>query len=100
MKTSIRIALCLVVLAAVSSQTRGQEKVTTTITILVPEKGEEETTVKVNGKKLDGEGTRRTYKASLEKGKEVKFALEALIVPNNYTKITRKKEITLKGGEN
>ena len=100
MKTSLRIALCLLVLAGVATRGVAQEKIVTTITILVPEKGQEETVVKVNGKQLDGDGTTRVFKTSLDKGKVFKFKIEALIEPNNYTKITRKKEITLKGGEN
>ena len=99
MKNSICITLGLLVVAGVSTRNIAQEKATTEITILVPEKGHEETEVKVNGKKIDGEGDTRTYKAALEKGKEFKFKVEALIQPNNYTKITRVKEITLKGGE-
>src|SRR4030095_11009086 len=67
--------------------------------ITVPEKGQSETIVKVNGKQIDGEGDTRTYKASLEKDKEFKFKAKALIEPNNYTKITRFKEITVKGGD-
>ena len=59
-----------------------------------------ETIVKVNGKQLDGDGATRVFKTSLDKGKVFKFKIEALIEPNNYTKITRVKEITLKGGEN
>ena len=99
MKNSICITLGLLVVAGVSTRNIAQEKATTEITILVPEKGHEETEVKVNGKKIDGEGDTRTYKAALEKGKEFKFKVEALIQPNNYTKITRVKEITLKGGD-
>jgi uncharacterized protein (TIGR03000 family) len=99
MKNSICITLGFLVVVGVSARNLAQEKATTEITILVPEKGHEETEVKVNGKKIDGEGDTRTYKASLEKGKEFKFKVEALIQPNNYTKITRVKEITLKGGD-
>jgi uncharacterized protein (TIGR03000 family) len=99
MKISIRIGLCLVVLVGASPWYSAQEKATTEITILVPEKGHEETEVKVNGKMIDGEGDTRIYKASLEKGKDFKFKIEAMIQPNNYTKITRVKEITLKGGD-
>lgn len=102
MKTSIRIALCslFVVGTATCSTAQDKDKVLTEITIIVPEKGQEETVVKVNGKKLDGEGAKRTYRAALEKGKVVSFKIEALIEPNNYTKITRRKEVKIKGGEN
>jgi len=100
MKTAFRIAVCVLAVAALASPSCAQDKVQTEITILVPERGQEETIVKINGKQLDGEGPKRVYKTALEKGKEVVFKIEALVEPNNYTKITRRKEIKLKGGEN
>src|SRR5262249_18476875 len=106
MKTPIRIASCLVILTCLVAVHGGQEKVTSEITVLVPEKGQEETIVRIytpknkEGKKYDGEGGTRTIKLSLEKDKEYKFKIEAFIEPNNYTKITRYKEITIKGGDN
>ena len=100
MKTSIRIALCLLVLASLVAVNGAGEKATSEITILVPEKGQDETKVKINGKKIDGEGGTRVFKASVEKGKDVKFKIEVDIEPNNYTHIFRTKEITIKGGDN
>ncbi len=100
MTRSIRFALCPLILLSVAAFSGAQEKINSTITILVPEKGQEETVLKVNGKVIDGDGGTRVYKTSLEKGKEAKFKIEILVEPNNYTKITRRKEITLKGGEN
>jgi uncharacterized protein (TIGR03000 family) len=99
MKNLTRITLCLVVLFGLSTWNDAQEKVASTITITVPERGHAETILKINGKTIDGEGATRTYKAAIEKGKEAKFRVEALIEPNNYTKITRFKDITLKAGE-
>jgi len=99
MKTPPRFGLCLLFLVALTAAAVGQEKAESTVTILVPEKGHEETVVKVNGKKLDGKGGERTYRAALEKGKELKLNVEALIEPNNYTKITRLKTVVVKGGE-
>ncbi|MSQ96206.1 MAG: TIGR03000 domain-containing protein [Gemmataceae bacterium] len=100
MKISTRIALCLVLFLGLSAWNIAQETSPSEITITVPEKGHSETVVKVNGKEVKGEGDTRTFKAKLEKGKEFKFKIEALIEPNNYTKITRFKEIKLKGGDN
>jgi uncharacterized protein (TIGR03000 family) len=100
MKTLTRIAVCLAFLTALATPSFAQEKVPTEITILVPEKGMEETKVKVNGKELDGEGGTRVYKINLEKDKEYKFDIEAFIVPNNYTEITRKKQLILVGAKN
>jgi len=100
MKTASRITLCLFLLVGLSSANWAQEKAQSTVTILVPEKGQEETIVKVNGKEVKGEGDTRTFKGSYEKGKDVTLKIEVLIEPNNYTKITRRKEVTFKGGAN
>ncbi len=100
MKTATRIFLCFALLVAFSTWNLAQEKAVSTLTITVPEKGQEETVLKINGKVVDGEGVTRTYKANVEKGKDVSFKIEALIEPNNYTKITRIKEVTVKGGDN
>lgn len=100
MKTASRVMICLVLLVSFSAWNVAQEKAVSTLTITVPERGQEETVLKINGKVVDGDGGTRTYKANVEKGKDVKFKIEALIEPNNYTKITRTKEITIKGGDN
>ena len=99
MKTATRLFAVLAVVFACTVLTQGQEKAKSQITIVVPEKGHAETVVKVNGKKVTGKGAERTYSLNLDKDKEAKVTVEALIEPNNYTKITRTKQITLKGGE-
>jgi uncharacterized protein (TIGR03000 family) len=99
MKITVRFALCLALFLSFSAWNIAQEKAISTITILVPERGQDETKLKVNGKKIDGEGGKRTYKAALEKGKEFKFKIEVDIEPNNYTHIFRTKLITIKGGD-
>ncbi len=99
MKTALHLTLCLLVVIGFSGVNVGQEKTTSTVTILVPEKGQEETVLKINGKLIEGEGGTRTYKAAGEKGKEIKLKVQVLIEPNNYTKITRRKEVTFKAGD-
>jgi uncharacterized protein (TIGR03000 family) len=99
MKPLPRLALGLLVLVALTASSVGQEKAPSTLTILVPEKGHEETVVKVNGKKIDGKGGQRTYRFSIEKDKKATLTVEALIEPNNYTKITRKKTVVVGAGE-
>jgi uncharacterized protein (TIGR03000 family) len=99
MRASIRIGLSLVLIAGLVACNTAQEQATSTITIKVPEAGHAETVVKVNGKEVEGKGASRVYKAAVDKGKEHKYKVEALIEPNNYTKITRYKEITLTGGD-
>ena len=99
MKTALRIPLCLLVVICFSGVNLGQEKVKTNVTILVPEKSYEETILKVNGKLIEGDGGSRAYEAAGDKGKDVTIKIEILIEPNNYTKITRKKEVTFKAGD-
>lgn len=78
----------------------GQEKKAATIKIAVTESTFKPTIVKVDGVEIKGaDGTRIFTTPALEAGKEYKFAVEALIEPNNYTKITRPRVVTLKAGE-
>ncbi|MBY0455849.1 MAG: TIGR03000 domain-containing protein [Gemmataceae bacterium] len=88
------------VFAALVGVACAQDKKTATITITVPEAGYKETVVKVDGAEVKGKGATRTFTTgALEAGKEFKFKVEALIEPNNYTKITRTKEVTVKAGD-
>jgi uncharacterized protein (TIGR03000 family) len=87
-------------LAALIGAACGQEKKAATIKITVPEKGYMETEVKVDGVVVKGEGASRTFTtAPLEPGKEYKIKVEALVQPNNYTKITRPREVVVKAGD-
>lgn len=123
MKTLVRLAICVPVLIVAFTWSSAQdEKTETSITILVPEKGHAETAVKVMSeapfggakktdikskegsvekyvKVLEGTGDTRTFKAALPKGKNFTFEIEAEIQPNNYTRIFRTKQVTLKGGD-
>jgi uncharacterized protein (TIGR03000 family) len=99
MHTMTRLALGLLLLAGLATRGAAQDKAATTVNILVPERGHSETVVKVNGKTVEGEGDKRVYKATLAKDKETILKVEALVVPNNYTEITRFKEVKVKGGD-
>ncbi|MBP3960776.1 TIGR03000 domain-containing protein [Gemmata sp. G18] len=88
------------VAAALVGVACAQEKKSATVTITVPESGYKETIVTVDGVELKGTGATREFTApNLEAGKEYTFKVEARIEPNNYTKITRPREITLKAGD-
>ena len=93
--------LCVgLVVAALVGAACAQEKKSATVTITVPESGYKETIVTVDGVELKGTGATREFTApNLEAGKEYTFKVEARIEPNNYTKITRPREITLKAGD-
>ena len=78
----------------------AQEKKAATIKITVPEKGFAETELKVNDVVVKGNGANRTFTTEpLEPGKEYKFKIEGLVQPNNYTKITRTREVIVRAGD-
>ncbi len=96
----MRILCVGFVFAAFIGLACAQDKKTATIKITVPEAGFKETIVKVDGVEVKGTGTSRTFTtAALEAGKDYTFKVEALIEPNNYTKITRPREVTVKAGD-
>lgn len=95
-----RLSFGFVALALVVGAACGQEKKAATITITAPESGYKDTIVKVDGTEVKGaKGTYTFTTPALEAGKEYKFKVEALIEPNNYTKITRPREVTVKAGD-
>jgi uncharacterized protein (TIGR03000 family) len=95
------LSVGLVAAALYAACANAQEKKVAVLKIEVPESGFKDTIVKVDGVELKGTGTSRTFTTpALEVGKEYKFKVEALIEPNNYTKITRPREVTLKAGDN
>lgn len=94
-----KLCVGLVVLALIGAAC-GQEKKTATITITAVETGFKDTVVKVDGVEVKGkDGTWTFTTPGLEPGKEYTFKVEALIEPNNYTKITRPRAVTLKAGD-
>ncbi len=94
-------ALCVgFVVVALVGAACGQEKKVATITIKAPGTGHSDTVVKVDGVAIKGaDGTWTFTTPALEAGKEYTFKVEALIEPNNYTKITRPREVKLKAGD-
>lgn len=94
-----QLCVGLVVVALVGAAC-GQDKKSVTITITVPESYNKDTIVKIDGVELKGTGETRTFTSpALDAGKDYKFKVEALIEPNNYTKITRPREVTAKAGD-
>ena len=78
----------------------AQDKKAATITIKAPATGYKDTVVKVDGAEIKGNGGTWTFTSpALEAGKEYKFKVEALVEPNNYTKITRPRQVTVKAGD-
>jgi uncharacterized protein (TIGR03000 family) len=82
------------------------EKKTATIKIKVPDPSHKTTELKVQRKGakkaslIDQEGPERTFVTkAIEPGKSVEYEFQALIEPNNYTKITRKRTVIVKAGD-
>lgn len=78
------------------------DKKPATIKILLPEPGK--VSLKVEGKDLESndkvkDGQRVLVTPELEPGKTYTYKIEAKIEPNNYTTITRVREITFKAGD-
>ncbi|VTR93900.1 Uncharacterized protein OS=Chroococcidiopsis thermalis PCC 7203 GN=Chro_0526 PE=4 SV=1: Methyltransf_26 [Gemmata massiliana] len=97
---TVRVGAVGFVVVALIGVACAQDKKPAVITITVPERGYKETVVKVDGDEVIGTGATRTFTTpALEAGKEYTFKIEALIEPNNYTKITRPREIKVKAGD-
>jgi len=76
------------------------EKVQSKIIVLVPERGHEETKLTISGAATEQSGEERKFMTPpLDKGSTYTYTFQALIVPNNYTKITRTKSVTFKAGD-
>jgi len=87
-------------LLLLSGSALAEEKKTSTIKILLPERNYKEPTVTVEGVLTKSTGSTRSFTTPpLEVGKSYNYKVEALIEPNNYTKITRPREVSFKPGE-
>ena len=93
------IAVALVV-PATAQEKKGAAA---TIKLLIPERPTK-TEVTIEGKKLDEpaglkDGTRVFTTPDLEPGKTYAYKIVCVVVPNNYTRITRTREVTFKAGD-
>jgi uncharacterized protein (TIGR03000 family) len=97
-----RLVAVVVVLAAglVAVGQNQPKKAPATIKLLLPES---QAKIKVEGKELEEkaakDGVRVLVTPELEPGKTYAYKIEAVIEPNNYTKIERTREVTFKAGE-
>ena len=83
-----------------AAQLRAEEKNIATIKIFLPELNYAEPVVKVEGVQTKSTGSNRTFVTpTLDPKKTYTYKIEALLQPNNYTKITRVREISFKAGE-
>ncbi len=102
-------ALALAIFAALATRPtpharagEGKDKAPAKLTVLVPpDPSYRAVVLKLQGVAVAATGTRRLIRTrALEPGKEYTFKLEATIVPNNYTTITRRRTVTVKAGDN
>lgn len=94
------MSLALATLLTCIGIAQGQDKKPAIIKVLLPEPNHVEAEVKIDGVVMKTGGLQRSYTSPpLEAGKVYYYTIEALIQPNNYTKITRKKEIEFRAGE-
>lgn len=101
MLKSIRMPLAAVAAALfLSSISHAQEKKPANIKIILPDNLYKQAEVKVEGVSTKQTGAERKFQTPpLEPNKEWKYKIEAVIEPNNYTKIFRVREITFKAGD-
>jgi uncharacterized protein (TIGR03000 family) len=97
------IAAALAVAVVVPGAAQDKKAAPATIKLLVPEKPTR-TEVTIEGKKLDEptdvkDGIRVFTTPELEPGKTYAYTIKCVVVPNNYTRITRTREVTFKAGE-
>ena len=101
----MRILTAAALAAAVAAPGMAQEKkaAPATIKLLVPEKPTR-TEVTIEGQKQEEpadakDGVRVFTTPDLDPAKTYQYKIECVVVPNNYTRITRVREITFKSGD-
>lgn len=97
---SARFVAALLAAAFAGQAALAQDKVQSKITVLVPERGHKETIVTISGAPTEQTGPERKFVTpQLDKGANYTYVIQAVIEPNNYTKITRSKSVTFKAGD-
>jgi uncharacterized protein (TIGR03000 family) len=97
--TTLKRTLPVLGILLASALLRADDKTTGSITLVLPERGQ--LTLTVDGqesKPAAGKNVTLEVK-DIPEGKSKTVKISILIVPNNYTKITRPREVTLKAGD-
>ncbi len=97
----VRLYLSIAVVVGLFGNVQGQEKKTASIKIVLPDRNFNPPELKVDGTKIKTVNVPDTVLKTppLEAGKTYEYRVEVLLQPNNYTKITRFRDITFKAGE-
>jgi len=94
------MSLALATLFGLIGVASAQDEKPATIKVLLPAERFKETILTIEGKLTKSKGTERTFTSPpLDPTKTYTYKIEALIEPNNYTKITRTIEVDFKAGE-
>ena len=101
--TRLLIAAALAVAAAAPGAAQDKKAAPATIKLLVPDRPTR-TEVTIEGKKQDEpadakDGVRVFTTPDLDPAKTYQYKIECVVVPNNYTRITRVREVTFKAGD-
>jgi uncharacterized protein (TIGR03000 family) len=100
MRTLVRLGLWAVLaagLTAVAAPAQAPAQVKSKLTVLLPQDDAE---LLIEGQPTKATGEKRVFETPpLEAGKAFEYKLEAKWAPNNYTRITRTRTVTFKGGE-
>jgi uncharacterized protein (TIGR03000 family) len=101
--TRLIIAGMLAIVVAVPAVAQDKKAAPATIKLLIPDKPTK-TDVTIEGKKQEEptglkDGTRVFVTPDLDPTKTYAYKIETVIIPNNYTKIFRTREVTFKAGD-
>src|SRR5258708_40141119 len=92
--------LVLTVLLVCLGGVRAEDKKAATIKILLPDNLFKAAEVRIEGVLTKQSGAERSFVTpALEPGKTFMYTVEAVIEPNNYTKIIRTREVKFMAGE-
>ena len=101
-RSSISLCFVLLVGSLVAQESKAPTVAATEARLLMkfPERGQVELKIEGVAVKLPerGTGNQQYYARDLDPKKEYVYKIEAVLVPNNYTRITRTREVTFKPG--
>ena len=94
------MSLALASLLALAGLVQAQEKKPAYIKVVFPDRNYKEPVLTIDSVEMKTTGTERTFMTPpLEAGKTYYYSVQAVLEPNNYTKITRTREVEFKAGE-
>jgi len=94
------MSLALACLLGFIGGASAQDKQPVIVKVLLPEENFKPPIVSIDGVAIKTTGTERTFTTPpLDPTKKYFYTIEAVLEPNNYTKITRTREVEFKAGE-